>query len=141
MTLTFEGTVVVPAADPDDGRRTAAALSPYLGEDGRAIVVYVVEKAGGGIDKTSVAQSEEYATDVFAEATAVLEGASGTVETEVLYGEDVVEAIFDAAGDHGADAVAFVARDGNRISELLTGDLARRLVKEAAVPVVALPGQ
>lgn len=31
MRLTFEGTVVVPVADPDDGRRTAAALAPHLG--------------------------------------------------------------------------------------------------------------
>lgn len=91
MTLTFEGTVVVPAADPDDGRRTAAALSPHLGEQGRAIVVYVVETT------------------------------------------------FEAAGDHDADAVAFVAREGNRLAELLSGDPARRLVKEAEVPVVALP--
>lgn len=47
--------------------------------------------------------------------------------------------MFETAEGQGADAVAFVAREGNRLSELLTGDVARRFVKEAPVPVVALP--
>lgn len=139
MTLTFDGTVIVPAANPDDGRRTAMALSPLLEPGSHAIVVYVIEKADGAPDKTAVEQSEEHAEDVFAETTAALEGAGGTVKTGIYYGEDVIRTIFEAAGEHEADAVVFVPREDNRLVELLTGDLARRLVKEATVPVVALP--
>ncbi|MCU4741522.1 universal stress protein [Halobacteria archaeon AArc-m2/3/4] len=139
MTLTFDGTVVVPAADPNDGERTARALAPRLAPGGRAVVVYVVEKAGGAPDKTSVEQSEEYAADVFEAARGPLEVSDGTVETEILYGTDIVETIFDAAGELNADGVVFVPRESNRLAELLTGDVALKLVKEASVPVVSLP--
>lgn len=139
MPLTFADPVVLPAADPDDGRRTAAALAPYLEPSDRVIVVYVVEKAGGAPDKASVEQLEGYAEDIFANARRPLEDAGLDVETEISYSSDVVEGIFDVAVDRGAGAVAFIPREGNRLLELLTGDVARRLVNEASVPVVALP--
>ena len=139
MTLAFDGTVIVPAADPGDGERTATALVSHLTPTSSVVIVNVIEKAGGGIDKASMSQREEHAADIFERAERVLESTDATVETAVLYGTDVVERIFDEAGAHNADAVVFAAREGNRLAELLTGDVARRLVKEAAVPVVALP--
>lgn len=139
MTLSLDGVVVVPAADPDDGERTARVLAPLLAPSSAVIVVHVVEKAGGGIDKAPVEAREDVAADIFDRMRAPLEETGATVETDVLYGTDVVEAVFDGARDRNADAVAFVPREGNRLAELLTGDVARRLVKEAAVPVVALP--
>lgn len=139
MALTFDGTILVPAADPDDGERTAAALAPYLAPSSRVIVVNVIEKAGGAPDKASVEQREEYAKEIFEHARRPLEERAGSVETAILFGTDVVETIFDAAIERNVDAVVFEPREGNRFVELLTGDVARRLVKEAAVPVVALP--
>ncbi|WP_276253636.1 universal stress protein [Halomontanus rarus] len=139
MTLTFDGTVVVPVGDPDDGEKTAAALAPRMEPGSRAVVVYVIEKAGGAPDKTSVEQSELYAEDVFAAARGPLEGSSAMVETDARYGTDVVETIFDAAEDREADCVVFVPRESNRLVELLTGDVSRKLVKEGSVPVVSLP--
>ena len=139
MTLTFDGTVIVPAADPDDGERTAEAVASHLAPTTSVVVVYVVEKAGGGPDKASMEQREEYAEDIFANARNVLESTEAAVETDVLYGTDVVERIFAEAEDRGADAIVFTAREGNRLTELLTGDVARRLVKEGSVPAVALP--
>ena len=137
--LTFDGTVLVPVADPDDGERTAAALAPHLEPSSKVLVVNVVEKAGGAPDKASVEQREEYARTIFERARGPLEDRAGTVETAILFGTDVVETIFDAAVERDVDAVVFEPREGNRFVELLTGDVARRLVKEAAVPVVALP--
>lgn len=139
MTLTFDGTVVVPVADPDDGRRTARALAPRTEPGSRAVLVYVVEKAGGAPDKLSVEQSEEYAVDVFAAARGPLEESDGTVETEIRYGTDISETIFGAAEERDADCVVFVPRESNRLAELVTGDVARTLVKEGTVPVVSLP--
>ncbi|APX96060.1 universal stress protein [Natronorubrum daqingense] len=139
MTLSFDGTVIVPAADPDDGERTATSLAPHLTASSKVIVVNVVEKSGGGIDKAPVAQREEHAEDIFRRTRSPLEQTDATVETAVLYGTDIVERVFTEAGDRNADAVVFVPRAGNRLAELLTGDVARRMVKEASVPVVALP--
>lgn len=139
MPLTFDGTVLVPVADPDDGERTAAALAPYLSPSSTVLIVNVIEKAGGAPDKASVEQREEYATEIFERARKPLEGTAGTVETAVLFGTDIVETIFEAATERDVEAVVFEPREGNRFVELLTGDVARRLVKEASVPVVALP--
>lgn len=139
MTLTFDGTVIVPVADPDDGERTATAIRPYLTPESMVIAVNVIEKAGGAPDKASVEQREEYAAEIFERTTAALDASAAAVETEVRYGVDVVEQIFEAAAVHEADAVAFVPREAGRFTKLLTGDVARRMVTEAAVPVVALP--
>ncbi|QSW98894.1 universal stress protein [Haloterrigena alkaliphila] len=139
MTLTFDGTVLVPVADPDDGERTAAALAPLLTDRSTAVLVNVVEKAGGAPDKASVEQREEYAEEIFERARGPLEATDAAVETEIRYGTDVVDEIFAEARDRDVDAVVFTAREGSRFAELLTGSVARRLVKEAAVPVVALP--
>lgn len=139
MTLSFDGTVLVPVADPDDGERTATALAPLLTQTSSVVIVHVIEKAGGAPDKASVEQREEYAEEIFERARTALATTDATVETAVLYGTDVVERIFDEARDRGVDAVVFTPREGNRFAELLTGSVARRLVKEASVPVVALP--
>ncbi|MDQ2051955.1 universal stress protein [Natronolimnohabitans sp. A-GB9] len=139
MTLAFEGTVLVPAADPDDGERTARSLMPYLTPTSTIVVVNVIEKAGGSIDKAPMDQRREYAEEIFERTRGVLESTETAVETDVLYGTDVVERVFDEAKDRDVDAVVFNPRKGNRLAELLTGDVARRMVKEASVPVVALP--
>jgi nucleotide-binding universal stress UspA family protein len=139
MTLTFDGRVIVPAADPEDGERTARALAPHLETTSTVIAVNVVEKSGGGMDKASVEQRENHADDIFERIRAQLDDAPGAVETQTLYGTDVVDRIFEAAREEEADAVVFNAREGNRLAEFITGDVARRLVKEASVPVVALP--
>ncbi|ELY95721.1 UspA domain-containing protein [Natrialba hulunbeirensis JCM 10989] len=139
MTLTFDGTVIVPAADPKDGKRTAEALAPHLDTDSRVVLVNVIEKGGGTIDKAPMEQRKEYADEIFSEARKPLVDAPAAIESETLFGTDIVETIFDAADEYDADAVVFTAREGNRIAELLTGDVARRLVKEGTVPAVALP--
>ncbi|WP_254764074.1 universal stress protein [Natrinema marinum] len=139
MTLSFDGTVLVPVADPDDGEETAAALAPYLSPSSTVLVVNVIEKAGGAPDKASVEQREEYAREIFERARGPLEDRAGSVETAILFGTDVAETILEAAIERDVDAVVFEPRKGNRFVELLTGDVARRLVREASVPVVALP--
>lgn len=139
MTLSFDGTILVPVADPADGEATARTLAPYLSDSSSVLVVNVIEKAGGAPDKASVEQREAYAQEIFERVTERLEGQAGTVETAVLFGTDVVETISEAAVERDVDAVVFEPREGRRFVELLTGDVARRLIKQASVPVVALP--
>ncbi|QLG47763.1 universal stress protein [Natrinema halophilum] len=139
MTLSFDGRLLVPVADPDDGESTARALAAHLEPSSSVIVVNVIEKAGGAPDKASVEQREEYARTIFERTRGPLEETAGSVETAILFGTDVVETIMDAATERAVDAVVFEPREGSRFVELLTGDVARRLVKQASVPVVALP--
>ncbi|ELY49204.1 universal stress protein [Natronolimnohabitans innermongolicus] len=141
MTLAFDGTVIVPAADPDDGERTARGLIPHLTPTTTVVLVNVIEKGGGTPDKAPMDRRREYAEEIFERMRGVLEETDTAVETDVLLGTDIVERIFDEADERGADAVVFNPRKGNRLAELLTGDVARRMVKEASIPVVALPQQ
>lgn len=137
--LSFDGTVVIPAADPDDGEQTARALAPRLTETSTAVVVHVVEKGKGSIDAVPVEQREEYAQEIFDRASEVLSDTPAAVESEVLFAPDIVEAVFGEAENRDADAVVFIPRQGSVVSELLTGGVARRLVKNAEMPVVVLP--
>lgn len=129
-----------PVANEEDAARTLGATLPYVSAaGGHATVLHVIEKAGGAPDKASVEQREIYAEEIFERARGPLADRPASVETAILFGTDVVETIFDAAEERDVEAVVFEPRGGNRFVELLTGDVARRLVKKAAVPVVALP--
>lgn len=128
-------TVVVPVADPDDATATARALTAADLDPASVVVVYVAEKAGGAPDKTGVEQSEAHAEESFAAFRDVHPGAA----TELRFHTDVVEGVFEAAGDHGATAVAFLSRPGGRLVRFLSGDHALALVTENPLPVIALP--
>ncbi|MDG5775709.1 universal stress protein [Haloarculaceae archaeon H-GB2-1] len=128
--------VVLPVASRDDAAETVAAIRPYL--DGAEVtVVHVIEKAGGAPDKASVEQREEEADHIF---DIVEDGlADATVERDLRYSTDTVDAIFDAAEDADASAIVVSTRGGNRLLQLLTGDVALKLVTENDRPVVVLP--
>lgn len=135
MTLTFDDRVIVPVADPEDAERTTTALAPRLDRTSTVIIVHVIENDDG----QATTPREEYANEILDRACAPLEGSDATVETETLYGDDVVATIFDAAETRDASAIAFTPREGGRITEWLTGNMARRLIREGSVPVIALP--
>jgi nucleotide-binding universal stress UspA family protein len=126
--------VVVPVADAADARVTADALARI--EPGRVTALFVVETTGGAPDKTPVEQSEGVGEEAF---EAVRERFP-EAETEVRYGEDVVDAIFEAARDLEASSVAFHPRGGSRLVQLLSGDRTLALVEETDRPLVVLPG-
>lgn len=128
--------VIIPIASNDDARATARALDDH--EFGSALAVHVVEKAGGAPDKAGVEQREEVALAAFDALAASLDD-SVALETRVLYGTDVADAIFEAADDYDATAIVMTPRGGSRWIQLLTGDVARSLVTETDRPVVVLP--
>ncbi|MFC5972631.1 universal stress protein [Halomarina salina] len=132
--MTLLAHTLVPVADADDARLTARSLDRYDPE--RVTVLHVVEKGGGVPDKTPVEQSEEQAAEAFEAFRETFPDA----ETEVRYGTDIVDTVFEAARDLDATAVAFHPRGGSRIVQLISGDRTLDLVTEGDLPVVALPG-
>ena len=125
--------VLLPVAHEDDALATAEALEPY--QPDRVTALHVVEKGEGVPDKTPVEQSEEVAAESYAAVRTVFPGA----DDHTAYARDVVGAIFDAAEEVDASAIAYRSRGGNRIMRFLSGDLSLKLVTNADRPVIALP--
>ena len=125
--------VLLPVATEEDAAATASALEPYRPE--HVTAVHVVEKGAGVPDKTPVEQSEELAAECYAAVRSVFPDA----DEHTAYGRDVVEAIFEAADEVGASAVAYRPRGGNRFVRFLSGDRSLELVSDAELPVIALP--
>lgn len=130
--------LLVPVASDGDVESTCDALQPYLEDLERVTAVHVIEKAGGGIDKAPVGKRREDAAEFLATVGSRI-GDRIAVDTETYYGTDVAETLFEAAREEGADGIAFRARGGSRIVQLLAGDLATDLVTDPAVPVISLP--
>ncbi|MEF8843769.1 MAG: universal stress protein [Haloarculaceae archaeon] len=127
------GHVLLPVAHEEDALATAAALEPYRPK--RVTALHVVEKGGGVPDKTPVEQSEGLAAESYAAVRTVFPDA----DEHTAYAHDVVGAIFEAADEVGASAIAYRSRGGNRIVQFLSGDLSLKLVTNSDRPVIALP--
>ncbi|WP_135305649.1 universal stress protein [Haloarcula amylovorans] len=125
--------VLVPVAHEEDAQKTAESLEPYSPEQMTAL--HVVEKGMGVPDKTPVKQSEELAEGSYAAVRSVFPNA----DEHTAYARDLVEAIFDAAEEVNASAIAYRSRGGNRIMQFLSGDYPLKLVTKSDRPVIALP--
>jgi len=140
MSDSFFECVVVPVASPEDAATTVDALAPRVtGSDSTVVAVHVIEKAGGGPDKASVAQREQYAADVFEVVADGFDGTGVTFETDLRYGVDIAASIIGAAYDHDATGIIFTPRGGSRWRKLLTGDVTHNLVRDSDVPILVLP--
>lgn len=131
------GRIVVPVADVDDAVATAAALSPYLDRVRHITAVHVIEKGGGVVDKAPIEKRRADAAVLLSTFEDRLNGAV-TVDTRVAFGTDVVDTIVETALDVDAAAVVFHPRGGSRLTRLLSGDTAGRLVTGATLPIVSL---
>ncbi|KKF39856.1 universal stress protein [Halorubrum saccharovorum] len=127
------GHVLLPVAHEEDALATARALEPYDPEHVTAL--HVVEKGEGVPDKTPVEQSEELAAESYAAVRTVFPDA----DDHTAYARDIVGAIFDAADEVDASAVAYRSRGGNRLMQFLSGDISLKLVTNAPLPVISLP--
>ena len=125
--------VLLPVATEKDARVTARQLAPYSPDHVTAL--HVVEKGDGSADKTPVEQSEEIAEQAFAAVREEFPEA----DTHTAYARNVVEAIFEAADEVDASAIAYRSRGGNRLVQFLSGDRSLKLVTQADRPVIALP--
>lgn len=125
--------VLLPVASEDDALATARALEPY--DPDHVTALHVVEKGDGVPDKTPVEQSEEIAEDAYAAVRRVFPDAA----EHTAYARDVADAIFEAADEVDASAIAYRSRGGNRLMQFLSGDVSLDLVTNADRPVIALP--
>ena len=132
--------LLVPVASDSDAESTCAALQPYLDSVEHITAIHVIEKGGGSIDKAPLEKRTEDGERILAAVESRL-GESVSVDSTIAYGTDLVETVFDAAVKADADAVAFRARGGSRITRLLAGDTTSKLVTDPVVPVVSLPAQ
>ncbi|WP_435154934.1 universal stress protein [Haladaptatus sp. DFWS20] len=132
--------VVLPVASEKDAKATCdAALERIESAGGQVVAVHVIEKGGGVVDKASVEQREERADDIFEIVRNRCDALGVPVETEIVYGTDIAESIFDVADEVDATAIAFTPRGGSRWVKLLTGDVMLSLITETNRPVVVLP--
>lgn len=132
--------IVVPVANPEDARSTAAALKPYLDRTVEELLaVHVIEKAGGAPDKASVEQRERYAEDLFEVMAESLADSPLALETKILYGTSIAEAIIDGAHEADATAIVFTPGGGSNWMKLLTEDVTAGLISESDVPILVLP--
>jgi len=134
MTELFDR-VLLPVANDEDASATVRAIEDYRNDDTEIVAINVVEKAGGAPDKAGVEQRELEAEDAFD----VLRDALGDIETEIYYGTEVADTIFEAAADHDVSSIVITPRGGSRFVRLLTGDVALHLVTESERPVIVLP--
>jgi len=125
--------VLLPVASETDAKATVTKLEPY--QPDHVTALHVVEKGEGVPDKTPVEQSEELAKRSYTAVRRVFPDA----DDHTVYARDVVGAIFEAADEVGASAIAYRSREGNRLRQLLSGDLSLKLVTRADRPVIALP--
>lgn len=125
--------VLVPIADKTDATRTAEQLDAYTPQ--RVTVLHVVEKGGGGIDKTPVSYSEEAAADAFEAFQEVFPDA----ETHTAYASNVVKEIHKRATTLDATSIAFRSQGGNRLLQFISGDRSIKLITGTDIPVIVLP--
>lgn len=131
---------LLPVANEDDAAATCRAVFPRLAENGgRAVMLHVIEKAGGAPDKAPVEQREALAEEFFEEAREYAESYGIDIETRLAYGTDVADTIIDVAHEEDASAVVFTPRGGSRWVNLITGDVSYELVEHSDLPVVVLP--
>ncbi|SEH52110.1 MULTISPECIES: universal stress protein [Halopenitus] len=131
--------ILVPISSEADAVATYDALSGYLDTETALVVINVIEKAGGGIDKASVEQRREVAEEAFEAIRGLAENDDVPIETAIHYGTDVAETITAAAAEHDATTVAFRSRGGGRILDFLSGSVRTKLVTNSDRPVIVLP--
>lgn len=131
---------LVPVANPEDASATYEGLRPYLLDtDVVPTVVHVIEKAGGAPDKAGVEQREEVAEEAFDIIHNLAEIDDVEVETRIIYGTDVAEAVHEFADEIGATAIVFRSRGGSRWLDLISGNVRAKLIRGMSRPVVILP--
>ncbi|CAI50834.1 UspA domain protein (plasmid) [Natronomonas pharaonis DSM 2160] len=129
---------LVPVKNSDDAIATCTALADYLDGDTKLVaILHVAEQTEGYMDHASPEALRERANELFALCGKQLDE-SLPVRTELRFGTDVVEEIAEAAVELDVDAIVFRPCSERRLTDLLSGDAERRLLRNAPCPVVTL---
>jgi nucleotide-binding universal stress UspA family protein len=68
-----------------------------------------------------------------------LSEAGVTVESELLFGDDIARAVLNAAAAHNVTLIVIGATGKGRVARLLAGDVPQQIVRHADRPVMLLP--
>ncbi len=140
MTNTLLDRPLVAIAGPEDAELTYRALRDQIDyATCRPLVVNVIQKAGGGIDKAGVQQRQEYAEKAFDRMSTLAESDGIELETDIYYGTDVADTLIEAANDVDATAIVFTSRGGSSWLDILSGGVRSSLIAKSDLPVVVLP--
>lgn len=135
--------ILLPLANETDAERTCNAVVRAFQDETdtpSVVVAHVIEKGGGTPDKAPLPAREQQAESIFSLAENFLEDEGFEVETELIYGTDVVDELVTAAETVDATSIVFLPRDrGGLLSQLFSGDLATELLFESSIPVTVLP--
>jgi len=131
--------ILLLLAGPDDADRTARALRPDVASVSTPIVAHVIHDNGTG---TSVNTGQ----DQFAQATyktfvSIFDRSDVSLEWATLKGREVSEALVDAVEIVDATLVVFTPREQDPQRRILTGNPGSKLIRDASVPVMAVPDQ
>lgn len=136
--------VLVPLSNETDAVRTTANLITHVDEDrhdqpAELILLHVIEKGGGTIDKAPLPATKEHAQTILDTGRLTLESEGYEVRTEIRYGTNVVRTVHEAAEDVDATVILFRPREHGPLTRLVLKDRTGALVKDAPCPVITLP--
>ena len=131
--------VLVPLAGPDDADRTARAIRPHLDAETTLIVTHIVQGQADTAETTVKTGRDQFAQTTYETFVSLLNRSDLDLEWVTLEGREIAEALVDAVEIVDATMIAFTPRDLDAQSRLLTGDPGRRLLRDPAVPVLAVP--
>lgn len=125
--------VVVPIVNVNDARKTIRSLRKY--NPNNITALYIAEISENYINKKPRDTDKEIAEAVKTK----FENAFPDVKFIATTSSSVPDEIISVADDVGATAIVYRPREGNRLTQFLTGDVSLKLVTNSIYPVIALP--
>ena len=134
----------MPIANEADAEATCLSVIPHVEAGGtEVVVVHVIERTEGSIDKAPLEARREEAGRIFDTVRREFVAAGLDVETALVYDPAVAEAVLATADDLDASAIVLTPRGGpgvrDRLLSALSGDAAYKLLKNDRHPVVVFP--
>lgn len=134
---------------PSSSRILVAVSTPWAGEKLFATVRDLSDRLHGSVVVAHVARPTEQddssedtdlrSRQTLSALTTRLKEADIPAEGLLLYGDNVARAILNAADDQSATLVVLGMSGKGRLARLLGGDIPRRVIRHAQVPVLLYP--
>ena len=131
--------ILVPLAGPDDADRTARALRPLIDSHETLIVSHVTQ--GDATETIIKTGQDQFAQTTYETFVSIFDRSDVSLEWATLEGREISEALVNAVEIVNATLVVFTPREQDPQRRVLTGDPGSKLIRDASVPVMAVPDQ
>lgn len=131
--------ILLPLAGPDDADRTARALRSDVASGSTLIIAHVIQGDGAGTTVTT--GQDQFAQATYETFVSIFDRSDVSLEWATLEGREISEALVDAVEIVNATLVVFTPREQDPQRRVLTGDPGSKLIRDASVPVMAVPDQ